>query len=175
MVTKIIKAGFKNFSKEEVFVLTLTPRNIFFAESNPAAYILAVYGGSRSTSILHANRDIVLCVTTEFSDRWSPGTVSMTTKSIGDSEERPIWNMSISGVWSYCTMIAWLRFNVYDTECWWVFCISWKKKDMKKDKITDCPNKSPRKFRQKYIYSVNMHHLGLSEHYVKINFKQFEI
>lgn len=34
---------------------------MFFEESNPAAYILAVKGGLRSQMILQANLDIVLC------------------------------------------------------------------------------------------------------------------
>ena len=89
-----------------------TPKNIFLPESKPAANIRAVYGGSRSTRIRQANREIVDCVTTLFLLRWSPGMVSMTTKSIGDSDERPIWNISLSLTLSYCTMTAWLRFNV---------------------------------------------------------------
>jgi len=40
---------------------SLTPRKMFFEESNPAAYILAVKGGLRSHMILQANLDIVLC------------------------------------------------------------------------------------------------------------------
>lgn len=35
----------------------------------------------------HANRDMVLCIT--FASFLSPGSVSMTTKSMGDSDERP--------------------------------------------------------------------------------------
>lgn len=103
----------------------LTPRNIFFSESNPAAYIRAVYGGLRSTRMRQANRDIVLCGTTDISDRWSPGIVSMTTKSIGDSDDRPIWNMSTSWSGSYWTMMAWPRLSVNDTECWLLFWINW--------------------------------------------------
>ena len=84
----------------------------------------AVYGGDRSMRMRHANREMVLCVTTGLSARLLPATVSMTTKSIGGSDDRPIWNMSASASWSYCTMIAWPRLSVYDTECWLLFCIS---------------------------------------------------
>ena len=47
-----------------------TPKNIFLPESNPAAYILDVYGGFLSTRIRQANRDMVDCVTLSFSVRW---------------------------------------------------------------------------------------------------------
>ena len=104
----------------------LTPRNIFFSESNPAANIRAVYGGLRSTKMRQANRDIVLCGTTDISALWSPGIVSMTTKSMGDSDERPIWNMSTSLSGSYWTMIACPRLSVNDTECWLLFWINCK-------------------------------------------------
>lgn len=89
-----------------------TPRNMLRAASNPAAKILAVYGGFLSTRIRQANREIVLCVTLSRELRWHPGMVSITTKSIGPSEERPIWNMSVSSSCWYSTMIALLRERV---------------------------------------------------------------
>lgn len=64
---------------------------MFFEESNPAAYILAVKGGLRSHMILQANLDIVLCTDCVSELLWLPGTVSVTTKSIGLSVDRPIW------------------------------------------------------------------------------------
>lgn len=66
----------------------LTPKNIFLLESKPAAYILAFDDSVLSTNSLQANLDIVLWST--FVSFLSPGCVSITTKSIGDSEERPI-------------------------------------------------------------------------------------
>lgn len=65
----------------------LTPKNIFRLESKPAAKILALCGSFLSTKIRHAKRDIVLCIT--FESFLSPGSVSITTKSMGDSEDRP--------------------------------------------------------------------------------------
>lgn len=70
------------------FFIQLTPKNIFLLESNPAAKMRALAGSLRSTKIRHANRDIVLCITR--ASFLSPGNVSMTTKSIGASDERPI-------------------------------------------------------------------------------------
>lgn len=64
---------------------------MFLEESNPAAYILAVKGGLRSQMILQANLDIVLCTDCVSELLWLPGTVSVTTKSIGLSVDRPIW------------------------------------------------------------------------------------
>ena len=68
-----------------------TPRNMFLDVSKPAAYILAILGFFRSHRIRHANLEIVLCIT-RVSPVLSPGTVSITTKSMGASEERPICN-----------------------------------------------------------------------------------
>lgn len=65
----------------------LTPKNMFLLESKPAAYILAFVASVRSTKIRQANLDIVLCIT--FVSFLSPGRVSITTKSIGDSDDRP--------------------------------------------------------------------------------------
>lgn len=65
----------------------LTPKNMFRLESNPAAKIRARFGSFLSTKIRQANLDIVLCIT--FESFLSPGNVSMTTKSIGDSDDRP--------------------------------------------------------------------------------------
>lgn len=70
-----------------LILIRLTPKNIFLLESKPAAYILAFGASVRSTKILQANRDIVLCIT--FASFLSPGSVSITTKSIGDSDDRP--------------------------------------------------------------------------------------
>lgn len=67
-----------------------SPRKMFFEESNPAAYILAVKGGLRSHMILQANLDIVLCTDCVSELLWLPGTVSVTTKSIGLSVDLPI-------------------------------------------------------------------------------------
>lgn len=67
-----------------------TPRNILLPESNPAAYILAVYGGLRSTNIRHANLDMVDWATLSPSFLWLPAIVSMTTKSIWSSDDLPI-------------------------------------------------------------------------------------
>jgi hypothetical protein len=69
--------------------LALTPRNMLREESKPAAYIFATRGFNRSQRMRHANRDIVLC-STLLSPVLSPGIVSITTKSMGDSEDRPI-------------------------------------------------------------------------------------
>ena len=61
--------------------------------------------GSLSAIILHANLEIVdwLLILS-----WTrlPGTVSMTTKSMGDSELRPIWKRSEPGSCVYSTMTA---------------------------------------------------------------------
>lgn len=65
----------------------LTPKNMFLLESKPAANIRAFEGSQRLTRMRHAKRDIVLCIT--FASFLSPGSVSITTKSMGDSEERP--------------------------------------------------------------------------------------
>jgi hypothetical protein len=65
----------------------LTPKNMLRLESNPAAKILALCGSLRSTKMRHAKRDIVLCMT--FESFLSPGNVSITTKSIGASDDRP--------------------------------------------------------------------------------------
>lgn len=74
-------------------VVELTPRNMFRLESKPAAKILARFESLRSTRIRHANREIVLCIT--FESFLSPGSVSITTKSIGTSDERPTYGNSI--------------------------------------------------------------------------------
>lgn len=78
----------------------LTPKNIFLLESKPAAYILAFGASVRSTKILQANRDIVLCIT--FASFLSPGSVSITTKSIGDSDDRPTWKETEKRIQSNC-------------------------------------------------------------------------
>lgn len=62
---------------------------MFLEVSKPAAYILAIFGLVLSHKILHANRDIVLWFTLT-SPVLSPGMVSITTKSIGDSDDLPI-------------------------------------------------------------------------------------
>lgn len=117
----------------------LTPKKMFLDVSKPAAYILAIFVSNRSHSMRQANLDIVLCITL-FSPVLSPGIVSITTKSIGDSDERPIcklfkknflywtnrkfirlfitWNISVLSSFVYSTMTAWFRDNVYDIECW---------------------------------------------------------
>lgn len=61
---------------------------MFLEVSNPAAQTqqTSVF---LSATILQANLDIVLW-TTLFSPNLSPGIVSITTKSIGPSEDRPI-------------------------------------------------------------------------------------
>ena len=70
--------------------LFILPRNIFLDESNPAAKIIALRSpSSLLQSRRQANREIVDCVLI-LSVGLFPGTVSMTTKSIGDSELRPI-------------------------------------------------------------------------------------
>lgn len=65
----------------------LTPKNMFLLESKPAAKIFAFAGSQRFTRMRQAKREIVLCIT--LASFLSPGSVSITTKSIGDSEERP--------------------------------------------------------------------------------------
>jgi len=65
----------------------------------------ATYGGLRSTMIRHANREMVLCWATELSPRWSPGIVSITTKSIGPSDDRPTCNRSCDNVNFYVSSI----------------------------------------------------------------------
>ena len=67
--------------------LKYTPKKICFDSSNPAAYIRAVYGGSRSITIRHENLEIVLCLLLLSSNGT---TVSKTIKSIEDSDDRPI-------------------------------------------------------------------------------------
>jgi hypothetical protein len=69
--------------------LTLTPRNMLREESKPAAKTLTTFGFERSQRMRHANLDIVL-LNTLLSALLSPGIVSITTKSIGDSDDRPI-------------------------------------------------------------------------------------
>lgn len=71
-------------------ITVLTPRNMFLEVSKPAAYILQIFEQLRSANIRQANLDMVLCITL-FSPVLSPGIVSITTKSIGDSEDLPIW------------------------------------------------------------------------------------
>ena len=66
--------------------------------SNPAANTLAVCGGSLSTTIRQEYLDIVLfCVSWLTSERLLPGTVSITTKSILESAERPIYRQKGTG------------------------------------------------------------------------------
>jgi hypothetical protein len=72
----------------------LTPKNIFLLESKPAANILARKESCLSTKIRQANREIVLCIT--FASFLSPGSVSITTKSIGDSEDLPTYKITNS-------------------------------------------------------------------------------
>lgn len=62
---------------------------MFLDESNPAAYMRQLFTSFLSAMMRHANRDIVLC-NTFVSPVLSPATVSITTKSIGDSEDLPI-------------------------------------------------------------------------------------
>lgn len=57
-------------------------------ESKPAAKIRGRLSSHRPTRMRQANRDMVLCIT--FASFLSPGSVSITTKSIGDSDDRPI-------------------------------------------------------------------------------------
>ena len=69
----------------------LTPRNILLDLSKPAANTLAVYGGSLSMTMRQAYLEMVLfCVSGFKSRRLFPGAVSVTTKSILESAERPI-------------------------------------------------------------------------------------
>ena len=68
------------------------PRKMFLDESKPAAYIEA-WRPCRSVMIRQANLEMVDWLETLSTDRL-PGTVSITTKSMGDSELRPIWNRS---------------------------------------------------------------------------------
>lgn len=63
---------------------------MFLEVSKPAANIRQALGLFLSDMIRQANRDIVLC-TTRFSPVLSPGIVSITTKSIGDSDDLPIY------------------------------------------------------------------------------------
>ena len=65
---------------------------MFLDESKPAAYIEA-WRPCRSVMIRQANLEMVDWLETLSTDRF-PGTVSITTKSMGDSELRPIWNRS---------------------------------------------------------------------------------
>ena len=70
----------------------ILPWKIFLEESKPAAKIIALRSeSSRMHKSLQANLDMVDWVLI-FSVALFPGTVSITTKSIGDSELRPIWN-----------------------------------------------------------------------------------
>lgn len=55
--------------------------------------------------------------TNEPSGNRSPHGVSITMKSIGLSEDRPTWNMSVDWSLVYSTMTAWLRESVYEIEC----------------------------------------------------------
>lgn len=69
---------------------SLTPRKMFLEESKPAAKMRAVYGGLRSHTTRQAKREMVLCVMGESSPSAPPDIVSVTTKSIGLSVDRPI-------------------------------------------------------------------------------------
>lgn len=60
---------------------------MFLLESNPAANILAFDDSFLLTKSLQAKREIVLCTT--LASFLSPGRVSITTKSMGDSDDRP--------------------------------------------------------------------------------------
>lgn len=71
-------------------ICLLTPRKIFLDESKPAAYMRAVYGGLRSHTTLQAKREIVLGAMEGSSHSFPPPEVSVTTKSMGPSVERPI-------------------------------------------------------------------------------------
>lgn len=67
------------------------PKNIFLDESNPAAKTKQPKSSSeRPAKMRQANREIVDWVLTA-STTLLPGTVSMTTKSMGHSELRPIY------------------------------------------------------------------------------------
>lgn len=57
----------------------------------------------------------------------SPGIVSMTTKSMGVSDDRPIWNISVSASNWYSTITAWFLDNVYEILCCWASKIACKK------------------------------------------------
>ena len=73
-------------------LVAFSPRKIFLDESKPAAKIMALRSSSpRLDNIRQANREIVDWVFILSVGRF-PGTVSITTKSIGDSELRPICN-----------------------------------------------------------------------------------
>ena len=65
---------------------------MFLDESKPAAYTLARMV-ARLTSRRQANLLMVLWTTllSRVSSVFTPGIVSSTTKSIGDSDERPTW------------------------------------------------------------------------------------
>ena len=62
--------------------------------------------------ILQANLEMVDWLLGGPSFTRLPGIVSMTTKSMGDSELRPIWKRSEAGSCPYSTMTAWLRESV---------------------------------------------------------------
>lgn len=86
----VVRCGRGNMSHNRDLDLIkniLTPKKMFLLESKPAANILAFEGSHRLTRMRHAKRDIVLCIT--FASFLSPGSVSITTKSMGDSEDRP--------------------------------------------------------------------------------------
>lgn len=77
----------------------LTPRNILLDLSKPAANTLAVYGGSLSMTMRQAYLEMVLfCVSGFKSRRLFPGAVSVTTKSILESAERPICEKKASQI-----------------------------------------------------------------------------
>lgn len=77
----------------------LTPRNILLDLSKPAANTLAVYGGSLSMTMRQAYLEMVLfCVSGFKSRHLFPGAVSVTTKSILESVERPICEKKASQI-----------------------------------------------------------------------------
>ena len=77
---------------------------MFLDESKPAAK-MAAFRLFLSAMILQANLEMVDWVLT-LSTVLLPGTVSMTTKSMGLSELRPIWKRSLFSSCVYSTMTA---------------------------------------------------------------------
>lgn len=56
----------------------------------------AVKGGLRSQTTRQAKREMVLCVMGVSSPSWPPAIVSVTTKSMGLSVERPICKTTVN-------------------------------------------------------------------------------
>ena len=74
----------------------------------------AVKGGFRSQTTRQAKREMVLCVMGVSSPSWPPAIVSVTTKSMGLSVERPIYKAT---QWSinivlYYYIVSWFLVNI---------------------------------------------------------------